>query len=179
MAFYFLFVLMIKCTNKTLLVYLFPGATVTKCHTLGNLQICIHCLRILEARNLTSGFSRVGSLWGCEGEWVTGLYKFLVFGEIFWRRKWQPTPVLLPGKSHGWRSQVGYSPWGGKESDTTEWLQFQFGVLWLVEASPLSLSSTSHGIHPACSPHPNFSFLKGLQSIIILDYRPTFTTSFN
>ena len=29
-----------------------------------------------------------------------------------WRRKWQPTPVLLPGKSHGWRSLVGYSPWG-------------------------------------------------------------------
>ena len=34
------------------------------------------------------------------------------------------TPVLLPGKSHGWRSLVGYSPWGHKESDTTEQLQF-------------------------------------------------------
>ena len=33
--------------------------------------------------------------------------------------KWQPTPVLLPGKSHGLRSLVGYSPWGHKESDTT------------------------------------------------------------
>ena len=31
---------------------------------------------------------------------------------LFWRRKWQPTPVLLPGKFHGWRSLVGYSPWG-------------------------------------------------------------------
>ena len=39
---------------------------------------------------------------------------------IPWRRKWQPTPILLPGKSHGWRSLVGYSPWGHKESDTTE-----------------------------------------------------------
>ena len=29
---------------------------------------------------------------------------------VLWRRKWQPTPVLLPGKSHGWRSLVGYSP---------------------------------------------------------------------
>ena len=29
-----------------------------------------------------------------------------------WRRQWQPTPVLLPGKSHGWRSLVGYNPWG-------------------------------------------------------------------
>ena len=34
------------------------------------------------------------------------------------RRKWQPTPVLLPGESHGQRSLVGYSPWGRKESDT-------------------------------------------------------------
>ena len=33
-----------------------------------------------------------------------------------WRRKWQPTPVFLPGKSHGLRSLVGYSPWGGKET---------------------------------------------------------------
>ena len=37
-------------------------------------------------------------------------------------RKWQPTPVLLPGKFHGWRSLVGYSPWDRKESDTTEQL---------------------------------------------------------
>ena len=41
-------------------------------------------------------------------------------GKIPWRRKWQPTPGLLPGKSHGQRSLVGYSPWGRKESDTTE-----------------------------------------------------------
>ena len=34
--------------------------------------------------------------------------------------KWQPTPVFLPGKSHGQRSLVGYSPWGHKESDMTE-----------------------------------------------------------
>ena len=40
----------------------------------------------------------------------------------FWRRKWQPTPVFLPGKYHGWRSLVGYSPWDRKESDTTEQL---------------------------------------------------------
>ena len=39
-----------------------------------------------------------------------------------WRRRWQPTPVLLPGKSHGWRNLVGYSPWGHKELDTTEQL---------------------------------------------------------
>jgi len=46
--------------------------------------------------------------------------------KICWRRKWQPTPVLLPGKSHGWRSLIGYSPWGPKESDMTEQLHFHF-----------------------------------------------------
>ena len=40
------------------------------------------------------------------------------------RRKWQPTPVFLPGKSHGWRSLAGYSPWNCKELDMTEWLHF-------------------------------------------------------
>ena len=66
-------------------------------------------------------------------------------GKIPWRRKWQPTPVLLPGKSHGRRTLVGYSPWGHKESDTTErWHTFPFfkkGIslwtyiyLWLIHA---------------------------------------------
>ena len=41
-----------------------------------------------------------------------------------WRWQWQPTPVLLPGKSHGQRSLVGCSPWGHGESDTTEQLHF-------------------------------------------------------
>ena len=45
-------------------------------------------------------------------------------GKIPWRRKWQSTPGLVPGKSHGQRSLVGYSPWGRKESDTTERLHF-------------------------------------------------------
>ena len=42
--------------------------------------------------------------------------------KIPWRREWQPTPVLLPGESHGQRSLAGYSPRGRKESDTTEGL---------------------------------------------------------
>ena len=41
-------------------------------------------------------------------------------GKIPWKRKWQPTPVFLPGKSHEQRSLAGYSPRGHKESDTTE-----------------------------------------------------------
>ena len=53
--------------------------------------------------------------------------------KIPWRRKWQPTPVLLPGKFHGWRSLVGYSQWGCKESDTTEQFHFHFSKsLWMV-----------------------------------------------
>ena len=39
---------------------------------------------------------------------------------VSWRRQWQPTPVLLPGKSHGWRSLVGCSPLGREESDMTK-----------------------------------------------------------
>ena len=42
--------------------------------------------------------------------------------KILWRRKWQPIPVFLPGKFHGERSLVGYSPCGHKESDMTKWL---------------------------------------------------------
>ena len=44
------------------------------------------------------------------------------------RRRWHPTPVLLPGNSHGWRSLVGCSPWGHEESDTTERLHFHFSL---------------------------------------------------
>ena len=44
------------------------------------------------------------------------------------RRQWHPTPVLLPGKSHGRRSLVGCSPWGHEESDMTEQLPFHFSL---------------------------------------------------
>ena len=45
-----------------------------------------------------------------------------------WRREWLPTPVFLPGEFHGQRSLVGYSPWGHKESGTTEQLTLPFSV---------------------------------------------------
>ena len=62
--------------------------------------------------------------------------------KISWRRTWQPTPVLLPGKSHGQRSLVGYSPWGRKESDMTERLHFHFSLSCIGEANgnPLQCS---------------------------------------
>ena len=56
------------------------------------------------------------------------------------RRQWHPIPVLLPGKSHGRRSLVGYSPWGHKESDTTEGLHFHFSHIGEGTGNPLQCS---------------------------------------
>ena len=79
-------------------------------------------------------------------DWATSL-SFLTF--MYWRRKWQPTPVFLPGKFHGWRSLVDYSPWDRKESDTTEWLQFLsfHSSCWRRkwQLTPVSLPGESHG----------------------------------
>ena len=50
-------------------------------------------------------------------------------GKIPWSRRWQPSPVFLPGKFHGQRSPAGYSPWGHKESDTTERLRTHIVLL--------------------------------------------------
>ena len=65
-------------------------------------------------------------------EWKTDLLNGLPFipgsERSPWRRKWQPTPVFLPGKSHGQRSTVGSSAWGRRESDTTEQLHFHFSL---------------------------------------------------
>ena len=76
--------------------------------------------------------------------------------KICWRRKWQPTPVLLPGKSHGQRSLIGYSPWGHKESDMTERLYFHFhGVRWsLFLAGKLVVVISPLAFPPACPVWP-------------------------
>ena len=55
--------------------------------------------------------------------------------ELTQRRQWHPTPVLLPGKSHGWRSLVGCSPWGCKGSDMTEQLHFHFSLSCIGEGN--------------------------------------------
>ena len=61
---------------------------------------------------------------------------------FFWRRQWHPTPVLLPGKSHGRRSLGGCSPWGYEKSDTTEQLHFHFSLSCIGEGNgnPLQCS---------------------------------------
>ena len=69
---------------------------------------------------------------------------FLIIADqrIYRRRQWHPTPVLLPGKSHGRRSLVGCSPWGCEESDTTEQLHFHFSLSCIGEGNgnPLQCS---------------------------------------
>ena len=76
-------------------------------------------------------------------DWMTSLSLFTF---LHWRRKWQPTPVFLPGESQGRWGLVGYSPWGRKESDMTERLPFTFTFTFLLgpyHFCPL-LSSSLH-----------------------------------
>ena len=69
-----------------------------------------------------------------------------------WRRKWQPTPVLLPGKSHGWRSLLGFSPWGHKELDTTERLHY-LSWPW---STKLSRAKANRVLSRECSGHSKY-----------------------
>ena len=89
---------------------------------------------------------------GFLGILIASLSPLCNIGSVLWnngslvqdsqRRQWHPTPVLLPGKSHGWRSLVGCSPWGREESDTTEQLHFHF---------PLSCIGEGNGNPLQCS----------------------------
>ena len=64
------------------------------------------------------GLQSVGSL---ESDTTERLhFHFSLFTFMHWRRKWQPTPVFLPGESQGWGSLVGCRLWGRTESDMTE-----------------------------------------------------------
>ena len=62
-------------------------------------------------------------------------FSFLIPYATLRRRQWHPTPVLLPGKSLGRRTLVGCSPWGRKESDTTERLHFHFSLSCIGEGN--------------------------------------------
>ena len=76
-------------------------------------------------------------------KWFTcGCLIIWAFPGTQWRRQWHPTPVLLPGKSHGWRGLVGCSPWGRDESDMTEQLHFHFSLSCIGEGNgnPLQCS---------------------------------------
>ena len=94
-----------------------------------NLYIWKFSVHILLKPSLKDFEHNLVSMWNecnCAVVWHSLALPF--FG--IWRRKWQPTPVLLPGKFCGWRSLVGYSPWGRKELDTTEGLHFHFSLFF-------------------------------------------------
>ena len=91
--------------------------------TLGSFA-CLKCLLSPLSRSGAGSHSRLDYVPQDFSSNVPDLSKFP--GLLLQGRRWHPTPVLLPRKSHGWRSLVGCSPWGREESDTTERLHFHF-----------------------------------------------------
>ena len=83
--------------------------------------------------------ARLSGRWRADGLSVPGFCcEHFLMGEIIYffiqfkpkmEKAMAPTPALLPGKSHGWRSLVGCSPWGQEELDMTEQLHFHFHVV--------------------------------------------------
>ena len=102
------------------------------------LRICLQC-----RRHRRQGFS----------PWV---------GNIPWRRKWQPAPVLLLGEFHGLRSLTSYSPWGRKESDMTE--QLSMHTQWLQVFWNYVLESNFKFLHNAVSTTQYLISLNGFRN---------------
>ena len=71
--------------------------------------------------------------WGLKESNTTERLNGTELNPIGRRRQWHPTPVLLPGKSHGRRSLVGCSPWGREELDMNERLQFHFSLFTFMQ----------------------------------------------
>ena len=110
-----------------------PPFLYTSGYSISNTGLCFHRASVASTsiNFLNAGTVSSSVLQSCYyhdvllGQWfLEWIYDIYLKGSKhwWWRRKWQPTPVFLPGESHGRRSLVGYSPWGRKESDTTEWL---------------------------------------------------------
>ena len=103
-------------------------------------MVCLHnavlprpCKRTETQHNMDGSYKHFAKL----------VLIFLVTSSLFTAlRQWHPTPVLLPGKSHGWRSLIGCSPRGHEESDTTERLNFHFSPSCIEEGNgnPLQCS---------------------------------------
>ena len=86
------------------------------------LKLNIQKTKIMASGPITS--------WQIDGETMETVKDFILGGSQL-----HPTPVLLPGKSHGWMSLVGCSPWGRYESDTTEQLHFHFSLSHIGEGN--------------------------------------------
>ena len=79
--------------------------------------------------------------------------------KIPWRRKWQPTPVFLPGKTHGQRSLAGYSPWGHKELDMTKRLPFFSFPLFVLLRQTSEIHKISINLYVVITPLPEENHL--------------------
>ena len=97
-------------------------------HTAHSFNVCLpYTLRVTEWPLCASvyGHYKRGSHSVIRWLWELNIFPLFFYLCIYRRRsRWHPTPVLLPGKSHGRRSLVGCSPWGCQGSDTTETLHF-------------------------------------------------------
>ena len=91
--------------------------------------------------------------------------------KIPWRREWQPTPVFLPGKSHGQRSLASYRPWGHKESDMTEGLTLS--LLTFIRPIQSEGSESTNVILRNCSKLSN-SAVKGSEPLLVSQSSLTF-----
>ena len=98
--------------------------------------------------------------------WIHWIQQIFTYSQ---RRQWHPTPLLFPGKSHGRRSLVGCSPWGLKESDTTEWLHFHFSLLCIGEGNG-NLLQCSCLENPRDGVTQSWTWLKWLSSSSYLFY---------
>jgi len=98
--------------------FLSPGFPLWYCSRMGLWKLSQRVGLNSENRSFSSGALVKNPLANAEDTDYTGSIPGL--GRFPWGRKWQPTPVFLPGKSHGQRSMVDYSPWGCKESDMTD-----------------------------------------------------------
>ena len=87
---------------------------------------CLEFSQIGDTRWCLSGFPSNSWLLVFLYSCINKKNIYIIFVLYIRRRQWHPTPVLLPGKSHGRRSLVGCSPWGREESDATERLHFHF-----------------------------------------------------
>ena len=79
------------------------------------------CILVAYSRCRAGGRWLSGKESACQCRDIRDVGSIPELERIPWKSKWQPTPVFLPGKSHGQRSLEGYSPWGRKELDTTDW----------------------------------------------------------
>ena len=118
--------------NTVLFSYLFLSQCVLNLNwlpTFKSLQVSHFKIK----QNIT-GFLASGFCWRIRKFNNTEPRSFCGSNELFWsraasrRRQWHATPVLLPRKSHGWRSLVGCSSWSRYKSDMTEWLHFHFSL---------------------------------------------------